>query len=215
MSADVKQKPYTRDVPADTVLFRQGDFGRDMFVIQSGKVEISRRVGDRHTVLAVLPAGEFFGEMAIVNNKPRSATARVVENSRLLVIDSKTFESMIRHNTEIAVRLIQKLSFRLEQADQQMELLMFCDPNSRVVHCLRQRAESGDAELDASGIRVNMTAEGLAEHLGLSGDEVAIVLGRLERAKLIDRRDDSSCVISEVGKLQDFLDFLEMKERYG
>lgn len=210
----MSQDLTTRDFPAGTLLFRQGDFGSEMFVIQSGKVEISRRVGDRETVLAVLPAGEFFGEMSIINNAPRSANAKVVEDARLLVLDSATLDRMIRDNTEVAVRLIKKLAYRLEQSARQIELLMFRDPNSRVVHYLRQLAEDSGKPA-ASGVAVSITREGLAEHLGLSDDEVAVVVARLERARLLSRHGEDTFVIAEMGKLQDFLDFVEMKERYG
>src|SRR5450432_315206 len=96
--------------PAGTVLFREGDPGREMFVIHSGKVELTRRMKDRDALLALLPAGEFFGEMAIVNNRPRSASATVREDSWLLVIDSRTFEAMIRGKAEIAVRMIKSMA---------------------------------------------------------------------------------------------------------
>jgi CRP/FNR family cyclic AMP-dependent transcriptional regulator len=210
---------HVGDYPKGTVLFRQGDTGAHMYVIQRGKIEVSRRAGDRETVLAVFPAGEFFGEMAILNNAPRSATATVIEDARLLVIDGSTFETMIKDSTEIAVRMIKKLAFRLQQTSRQMDLLMFRDPNSRVVHRLRQLAEQGGEERP-EGIAVEVGIEGLAEHLGLSEDEVEVVIQRLERARLVTRlpdcREGASCfLIAEVGKLQDFLDFLEMKERYG
>lgn len=216
---------HVRDFPKGTVLFEQGDAGAHMYVIQRGKIEVSRSAGDRETVLAVFPAGEFFGEMAILNNAPRSATAKVIEDARLLVIDSSIFETMIRDSTEIAVRMIKKLAFRLQQTSRQMDLLMFRDPNSRVVHRLRQLAEQGGEERP-EGIAVSVSIHGLAEHLGLSEEEVGVVIQRLERARLVTRLDDqrldevgadetSWFLIAEVGKLQDFLDFLEMKERYG
>ncbi|MBK7196453.1 MAG: cyclic nucleotide-binding domain-containing protein [Myxococcales bacterium] len=65
-------------------------------MIQAGTVEIRRRVGDSERVLAVLPPGEFFGEMALINARPRSATAVVRDDARLLVIESRTFEAMLR-----------------------------------------------------------------------------------------------------------------------
>lgn len=199
---------------AGTVLFRQGEKGGHMYVIQSGQVEISRHVGEREAVLAVLPAGEFFGEMSIINNAPRSATARVVERSQLLVIGASTFESMIRDSSEIAVRMMKRLAHRLDQAGRQIELLMFRDPNSRVVHCLRQLAEEGGT-LAPAGLAVEISNEDLAERLGLSLEEVTTVLKRLERARLVRRHGPSSLAVAEVGKLQDFLDFVEMRERYG
>jgi len=78
------------------VLFREGEPGKEMFVLQSGKIAISKKVRDVEKVLAVLGPGEFFGEMAIISNKPRNASAIVEEDAKLLVIDPRTFEGMIR-----------------------------------------------------------------------------------------------------------------------
>ena len=169
---------------------------------------------DKETVLAVLPAGEFLGEMSIINNLPRSATARVVEDAQVVVIDGRTFEAMIRGSSEIAVRLIKKLASRLDEAGRQIEVLLCRDPNSRVVHYLRQEAERTGVAA-AAGIAVNLDESDLAERLGLTDSEVHTVVNRLERARLVSRTANGGFLIAEVGKLQDFLDFLEMKERYG
>lgn len=195
------------------ILFRQGDPGGVMFVIQKGQIEISRKVGEREHVLAVLPEGEFFGEMSILNNAPRSATAKVVSDAILLEIDSNTLSTMVKESSEIAVRMLKNMAFRLEQTTAQMELLMYRDPNSRVVHRLRQLAEQSGRAVP-EGIAVDVSYEALAEHLGLSVMEVSDVALRLERAKIAQRVDESF-ILSEVGKLQDFLDFIELKERYG
>ncbi len=125
---------FGKDIPRGTVLFREGDPGKEMYVIQAGKVAISKKVRDVEKVLAVLGPGEFFGEMAIIANKPRNASATIEEEARLLVIDPRTFESMIRGNAEIAVRMIKKLADRLSDADAQIETLLLADPHSRVVH---------------------------------------------------------------------------------
>src|SRR5438093_7914768 len=122
------------------VLFREGERGKEMYVIQAGKVNITKTVRETEKILATLGAGEFFGEMSILNHKPRSAGAVMAEDGKLLVIDPKTFEAMIRGNVEIAVRLIKKLSDRLQEADEQIENLLLRDPNSRVVHFLMMAA---------------------------------------------------------------------------
>src|SRR5690349_12046770 len=142
VTSDLSQlERFAHDYEAGTVLFREGDVGAEMYVIQSGEVEISRVVGDRRQSLAVLPPGEFFGEMAIVNDRPRSATATVRRRARLLVIDGHTFEAMLRGKTEIAVRMIKAMAGRLERANQQIELLLLKNSNHRVVQCLRQLAD--------------------------------------------------------------------------
>ncbi|HEX8953000.1 MAG TPA: cyclic nucleotide-binding domain-containing protein, partial [Polyangia bacterium] len=109
---------------AGHVLFREGDSGTHMFVIQSGRVQLTRRVRGREQHLATLPPGEFFGEMAIINKQPRSATATVIEEAHLLVLDARTFEEMIRGNAEIAIRMIKMLALRLAQANSQVETLL-------------------------------------------------------------------------------------------
>src|SRR6478672_4450221 len=132
---------FAKDFKAGTVLFEEGQPGDHMYVITHGEVEIRRNVGETERVLAVLPAGEFFGEMAILNARPRSATAVVRVDSRLLVIAGNTFEAMLRARPEIAMRIIKALAGRLENANQHIELLLLPTPNHRVVQCLRHMAE--------------------------------------------------------------------------
>jgi CRP-like cAMP-binding protein len=107
---------FARDFPAGAVLFVEGHAGTDMYIVVAGEVEIRRRVGDADRVLAVLTAGEFFGEMAVLNGRPRSATAVVRSAARLLVIDGTTFEAMLRARPEIALRMIKALAARLDGA---------------------------------------------------------------------------------------------------
>ncbi|RME29004.1 MAG: cyclic nucleotide-binding domain-containing protein, partial [Deltaproteobacteria bacterium] len=115
--SEILFEKFGREFPAGTVIFREGDVGNEMYVIQSGKVNITKEVRGVEKVLVTLGPGAFFGEMAIINQKPRSANAVVVEDARLLVIGPKTFDTMIRSNVEIAVRMIKILAQRLQEAD--------------------------------------------------------------------------------------------------
>jgi CRP-like cAMP-binding protein len=106
-----------------TVLFNEGDEGEDMFIIQSGKVAIKKRVPHGEAVLAVLEKGDFFGEMAVLERMPRSASAEMVEDGDLIVIGSDIFGDMIKANPEIAVRMMRKYSIRLRETTKQIEQL--------------------------------------------------------------------------------------------
>jgi CRP-like cAMP-binding protein len=106
------------------VLFHEGDDGDDMYIIQSGRVAIKKKVKDSDTTLAVLEKGDFFGEMAILERLPRSATAEVVEEGDLIVISGEMFGDMIKANPEIAVRMLRKQSIRLRETNRQLEQLM-------------------------------------------------------------------------------------------
>ncbi|MCU0242926.1 MAG: cyclic nucleotide-binding domain-containing protein [Vicinamibacteria bacterium] len=107
-----------------TVLFNEGDEGEDMYIIQSGKVAIKKKVGDGDTTLAVLEKGDFFGEMAILERLPRSAGAEVIEGGDLIVINGETFGDMIKANPEIAVRMLRKYSIRLRETNRQVEMIL-------------------------------------------------------------------------------------------
>ena len=222
---DEHLETYAVDYAAGTVLFREGDPGDVMYVIQAGAVEISRQIKDQDRILAVLPAGEFFGEMAIVNNRPRSATAVVCVQARLLVIDSHTFEAMLRGKTEIAVRMIKTMAQRLERANRQVEILLLQDANHRVVQCLRHLAEEQVADNDEqdnayTAIYIPIRLDELAARVALSEDDVSDILQRLAVARLVMHASEAGIegpgyVVPEVGRLLEFLEFLELKERYG
>jgi CRP-like cAMP-binding protein len=115
----------SRDPSADRILevgageyvFQEGELGTDMFIIQEGRVEIFQTVGDRDRHLAMLERGDFFGEMSILEELPRNASARAATPSRLIVIDGATFDSMLRANPEIGVRIMRKLSRRVRTTD--------------------------------------------------------------------------------------------------
>jgi CRP-like cAMP-binding protein len=204
---------FGREFPKGHVLFREGEPGREMFVVQSGKVNITKKVRETEKILATLGAGEFFGEMAILNNKPRSAGATMAENGKLLVIDPRTFEAMIRGNVEIAVRLIKKLSDRLQEADEQIENLLLRDPNSRVVANLLQQAIKRGKDTP-QGKLVSVNLGDLHVRMGLTQEEVQEAITKTAKARIIAVVPEG-VVVADTGKMQKYLDFLEMKERFG
>jgi CRP/FNR family transcriptional regulator, cyclic AMP receptor protein len=216
---------FARDFRAGTVLFEEGQAGDFMYVVATGAVEIRRKVGDSDRVLAVLPPGDFFGEMAILNARPRSATAVVQVDSRLVVIEGKTFEAMLRARPEIALRIIKALALRLEGANQQVELLLLPTPNHRVVQCLRHMAEeqillAGQAVQPGTAILVPKRVEDIAARVGLPVHEVIDVVDRLRAARLILMAQDAGIegdgfIVPEVGRLLEFIEFLNLKDRFG
>jgi CRP/FNR family cyclic AMP-dependent transcriptional regulator len=204
---------FGKEFPKGTVLFNEGEPGKDMFVLQSGKIAISKTVRDVEKVLALLGPGEFFGEMAIISNKPRNATATVTEDAKLLVIDPKTFEAMIRGNAEIAVRMIKKLAERLSEADAQIENLLLSDPASRVVHQVLQMCQTRGRPME-EGIEVDFPVRELPRLIGVGEPAIRNMLDRLERAGLVERSGDRLTVY-DTARLHDFLQYLEMKWKFG
>jgi CRP-like cAMP-binding protein len=204
---------FGKELSKGTVLFREGDPGKEMYVLQSGKVAISKRVRDVEKVLATLGPGEFFGEMAIISNKPRNATATVSENARLLIIDPKTFEGMIRSNGEISVRMIKKLADRLAEADAQIEALLMSDPSSRVVHKVLELCQTRGRQTE-EGIEVDFPIRDLPRELGVGEPAIRFMVSKLERSGLVERSGDR-LTVHDSARLRDYLQYLEMKWKFG
>ena len=110
-----------RAVAPGEVVFRQGDKGVDMFVIQSGVVEISRGEGPDRTVLATLRQGDFFGEMSLLESMPRDADAVALTQAELLVITQGGLLVRLRRDPSFAVEMLHKLSGRVRALNRQVE----------------------------------------------------------------------------------------------
>lgn len=204
---------YGRECAKGTVLFREGEPGKEIYVLQSGKVAISKKVREVEKVLAFLGPGEFFGEMAIISNKPRNATATVVDDSKLLVIDPKTFEGMIRGNAEIAVRMIKKLAERLSEADAQIENLLLADPASRIVHHLLHCCQARGRPME-EGVEIDFPIRDLPRELGVGEPAIRMMLEKLDRSGLIERSGER-ITVRDTARLHDYLQYLEMKWKFG
>ena len=100
--------------PGD-VIIREGDLGEEMFIIEEGEVEIFKTVAGTERVLVTLERGDFFGEMAMLEDEPRSSSAHAVTPSKLMRINRELFDDMLRQNPQVAVRMMRKLSRRLRE----------------------------------------------------------------------------------------------------
>jgi CRP-like cAMP-binding protein len=204
---------FGREFRAGDVLFREGERGEEMYVIQSGIVQILKRVGDHERPLATLGRGEFVGEMAILNDKPRTATAKVVEHAKVLVIDAATLEQMIANNTEIALRLVKKLARRLDSADEMIQLLMNPDPKARVLLGLKRHAESFGEETGL-GVQLHTPPGELAREVGVEPAQVHDVLSRLSRLHIAMVDDAGDILVMDVPRLLEFMEFIDMPRRF-
>src|SRR5213596_2924660 len=107
------------DCKAKTVLFRAGEEGNAMYLIERGTVRISVQATDGHEMtLAELGRGDFFGEMALLDGQRRSADAIVAEDSRLAVLSREHFLSFVRSSPDVALEMLTALANRLRRTDQ-------------------------------------------------------------------------------------------------
>jgi hypothetical protein len=122
MASDPFKNLTVRRKAGETV-FTEGDLGSEMYVVQTGEVRLFRMREGIKQELAILEKGDFFGELAVLEGLPRTSSAEALTDADLIEINSTTFDRMIRANIEIAVRMLRKLSGRLQEATHKLETL--------------------------------------------------------------------------------------------
>jgi uncharacterized membrane protein len=116
---DLRNLLSDKTVPQNTRLFRQGDKGDAMYLIESGRVRISiRDEEEQEVILAELAQGDFFGEMAIIDGRQRSADAKVIEDARFAILSREAFLSFVRNNPDVALEMLSALTDRLRRTDE-------------------------------------------------------------------------------------------------
>ena len=116
---------FEKKYPKESTLFVEGMSGEVLYIIKKGKVDICKKTDKGEVVIASLGAGEFLGELSIIDEGKRSATARVAEDSELIVITKKCFNDMLKGDPLITVKLLMPFvkvnAARLRIADKRFE----------------------------------------------------------------------------------------------
>lgn len=129
------------DVPKDTPVFHAGDPGRSFFLVVAGRVKISLSRHGREVVLAELGPGDYFGELSLIDGRPRSADAIAVVRSEVLELPQDAFFRLLDSNGAVARKLLVELCRRLRDADAQITTLATVDAAGRIVRALLKLGE--------------------------------------------------------------------------
>jgi len=173
--------------PKDTVVFFENEEGDFFFTITEGRIKVTILGDDgREVILSVLGPGDFFGEMALLDNEPRSATAIAVEESELLSLHRSDFQSVLNDNKSITSALIRVLSARLRRANHQISTLALLDVYGRVARVIVDMArEEGKRLRDGRIAFRRATHQEIANRIGTTRETVTRMLKDLERQGLI------------------------------
>lgn len=118
-AAKLRSLLRVKNVPTGTCLFQKGETGDAMYLVESGRVRISITDDDGHQVtLAENAQGDFFGEMALIDGRQRSADASVIEDARLAVLSRQDFLSFVRSSPDLALEMLAALTDRLRRTDE-------------------------------------------------------------------------------------------------
>ena len=177
--ADVtREKSY----PKGSVILFEDDPGDSLFVVRSGRVKVVL-VGEdgREVILGVLGVGEHFGELSLIDDRPRSAHVIAMEDATLLVLRREDFRRRVEATPAIAWALLNQLSRRLRRADDQIGGLVLLDVSGRIAQLLLQYADEAGAET----IEKPLTHQTIAQMIGASRETVSRAMKEFQEQGLI------------------------------
>ncbi|MGL4609894.1 MAG: Crp/Fnr family transcriptional regulator [Trueperaceae bacterium] len=195
-----------RTYDPETIIFQEGDKGEALYILTKGMVKLSKvDLGGYEKTLTILQPPEFFGEMALLGNTTRSATAislGPVETYLLFVDD---FNKLIQTYPTVSLNLTTTLAQRLRGMDDEAQILSYKDAQGRVAFVLLRLYRSGVIELDPKGLAiVKLTHQDLANLAGTSRETVTRALKVLESEGVIETKP-KEIIIADIQGLEEVL----------
>ncbi len=163
-----------RVYPQDTMIMSEQQSGADMFIIQEGRVKISKVVDGTEVTLAILKKGDMFGEMALLENKPRSACAIAEDNCRLMTVNRSNFDQMVATQPQLIARLTTMLAERLFQTQRQLVNSQLHNPLEKMIDMLALQIEKAKVTIDPklkTSYVTDLTPQDIATMCGLTQNE--------------------------------------------
>jgi len=208
---EIDYSKFNRSYKDNDMIFCEHEPGKELYIIQKGKVKITKIVNNNEVMLAVLQAGDIFGEMAILDNKPRSASAIAWGDVELLAINKANFEGMVKAQPQLATRLITLLSERIWTAYKQLANLMIKDPQGRIADTLLTLAEKNRVKIaPKQSYNFEIGTKDLLKMVGLDAKDEVLVLDLIAKNKFI-RLDQGKLSCTDLLELEKLVQFYRKK----
>jgi CRP/FNR family cyclic AMP-dependent transcriptional regulator len=183
-----------KSYPRNSTIINAGDPTDALYIVISGRLKVMMSDDEgREVILAILGQGEFFGEMGLIDEAPRSATVIAIEPCELLTINKMDFKKCLAENFEIAVGVMKGLVKRLREADKKIGSLALMDVYGRVARLLMEMAETVDGQ---RVVTKKLPKQDIAKMIGASREMVSRVMKDLQMGGYIEMRG-SNIVLRE------------------
>lgn len=196
------------------VTFQKGDQifceyepGDSFYLIKSGRVQIVKIMGDIEKILDILHPGEIFGEMAILEEAPRSASAIAADKIEVFEFNRKNFEILLQGNPQIAMKLLMTFIKRIYDQKRRFMILTLPDAQTKVADALLMLSKTLSAESSSiNSAIINTTTEDIAHWCGLLPTECQQVVENFTQQRKIEI-DGDKIMIKNISDLQRFVNF--------
>jgi len=201
---------YHRSFSAGTTLYYAGAPATELYLIRSGRVQLTKRARGVERTVGLYGAEELVGEEALLPGAHRSATAQALDPVTALVIESDTFRALVRRRPDLGEGVMQQLARRLQRAEEQIENFLLPDPTIRVLNTLLHAVD------DAREGPLELSPLELSTRTALDLDQVKAVIGQLRERGYLSV-GDQTITVSDPSALRQLHDLLALKEdvRHG
>ncbi|MCB1191810.1 MAG: cyclic nucleotide-binding domain-containing protein [Leptospiraceae bacterium] len=184
------------------IVFLESEPGSELFIVQGGRVKIVKMVGGQEVLLNIMKVGDIFGEMALIDDQPRSASAIAIDQVDLLAISKKNFESMSKTQPQLMSRIITLLSERIWNAYKLLANAMISDMNDRIADMLLTLVEKNRVKIKPrETYNYNLTIEDFLKMLGLGIRDYPVMKKYLAMTKYVKLNGDV-LVCTDLGLLE-------------
>lgn len=194
------------------VIFCEFEPGDTFYLIQTGRVEIVKIMGDLQKTVDILQPGELFGEMAILEEAPRSATAIALDKVTALEFNRENFEILMQGNPQIAMKLLKTFTKRIYDQKRRFMILTLQDPEARVADVFLMLAEQqprGDDAADGRNVAIHATVEDIAGWAAMPADKCRNVINHFVSQRRLEVMPDKILIRN----LNDFQRFVASRRR--
>jgi CRP/FNR family cyclic AMP-dependent transcriptional regulator len=178
---------------AGTILFREHEMGMIFYIVITGSVKIytSNRNGDEEKIFAVFTSGDAFGELSLLDGKPRSATAQALEDTQVLSLAAQEFTNLLKDNFDITLTIMKELCGRLRETNQQVHDLTFLDAKERVMKNLVKLAtKHGSRNGNLITIQTKLNVNEISQMVGVPISLLFQVFKDLQDKQILNLSDN-------------------------
>ncbi len=185
----IADKMVSRKYENGNYIFLEDSEGEQCFFVGEGSVKVTRLSKDgREVILAMLNAGDFFGEMSLLDGESRSANVIALEDTEVLTLNRKDFLVVLHDYPQIAIQLLKEMAGRLRKSDRHIASLSLSDAEKRIALCIiRYADEQGIIKNGKVNIPKMPIQQDIANMAGTSRETVSRALNILERESIIER----------------------------
>jgi CRP/FNR family cyclic AMP-dependent transcriptional regulator len=178
-----------RSAPRGSIIMAAGDPTDSLYIVISGRLKVMMGDADgKEVILSILGPGEFFGEMGLIDDSPRSASVLTIEPCELLAIAKRDFKKCLAENFEMAMGVMKGLVRRLREADRKIGSLALLDVYGRVARLLLDMSETVDGQ---KMVTKRLPKQDIAKMIGASREMVSRVMKDLQMGGYIEMRGSS------------------------